>query len=332
MAELTYREALNQALREEMRRDSRVFIIGEEVAYYQGTYKVTQNLLAEFGEQRVVDTPIAEEGIVGTAIGAAMTGLRPVAELMTVNFSLLAMDMIVNHAAKIRLMFNAQVDVPMVIRMPQSAGNQLGAQHSQLFEAYFMHCPGLRVVLPATPADAKGLLKTAIRDNNPVIFLENQSLYSIKGDVPAGEYLLPLGKANVIREGEEITLISYSKMVHECLAAAEELAKDNISAEVIDLRCLNPLDKKTIFDSVKKTRFAIVVNEAWYTGSAGAEIASLINENCFEYLDAPVKRISAYDIPMPYNKNLEQAVLPHKDDIEKVAKRLLMGEELWLKR
>ena len=323
MSEMTYREALNMALKEEMRRDPRVFIIGEDVALYQGAYKVTQGLLAEFGGKRVKDTPISEEIIIGASIGAAMTGLRPVAEMMTINFALLAMDQIANNAAKIHSMFGGQVKVPMVIRAAQGAGKQLGAQHSQHLEAYFLHCPGLRVVMPATPADAKGLLKSAIRDDNPVIFLEDQGLYSTTGDVPAGEYILPLGKANVARHGEDISIISYSRMVLECLEAADELATQGINAEVIDLRCLNPMDTKTIFDSVKKTGMAIVVNEAWRTGSVAAEIASLIMENCFEFLDAPVVRISSQDVPMPYNKELEQAALPHKQDIVNAAIKLL---------
>jgi len=326
MVEITYREALNQALKEEMRRDPKIFIIGEEVAYYQGTYKVTRNLLAEFGDNRVKDTPISEEIIVGTAVGAAISGLRPIAELMTVNFSLLAMDQIINHMAKIYYMFGGQVNVPVVIRTPQGAGKQLGAQHSQMLEAYFFHCPGIKVVLPSSPADAKGLLKTAIRDNNPVMFIEDQDLYSKKGDVPSGDYILPLGKANILKEGEEITLIGYSRSVLDCQKASEELEMKGISAEVIDLRCLSPLDKKTMFDSVRKTGLAIVVNRAWRTGSAAAEIASLITENCFEYLDAPVMRISAQDVPMPYNRDLEQAALPHPEDIVNAAEKLIKGK------
>ena len=327
MGEMSYREALNLALKEEMRRDVRVMVLGEEVAMYQGVYKVTQGLLAEFGNKRVKDTPISEEIIVGAATGAAMGGVRPVAELMTMNFALLAMDQIVNNTAKLHYMFGGQTKVPMVIRIPQGAGKQLGAQHSQHLEAYFMHCPGLRVVMPSNPADAKGLLKSSIRDENPVIFIEDQGLYSTVGEVPEGEYVLPLGKANIIKSGEDLTIISYSRMLLDCIEAAIELEKYNIKAEVIDLRCLNPLDKKTIIDSVNKTGLAIVANEAWMTGSAGAEIASLIMENCFESLDAPVIRISAKDIPMPYNKELEQAALPHKDDIVKTALYLLQGNQ-----
>jgi pyruvate dehydrogenase E1 component beta subunit len=246
MARISYREALNLALREEMKRDSSVVVIGEEVGYYEGAYKVTQGLLAEFGDERVKDMPISEEIIVGAAIGAAMGGLRPVAELMTINFSLLAFDQIINNAAKIHYMFAGQATVPMVIRAAQGSGTQLGAQHSQQLEAYFMHCPGLRVVVPSTPMDAKGLLKTAIRDDNPVIFIEGQGLYSMQGEVPPGDYTIPFGRANIIREGKDITFISYLKMTHECLEAADELAKEGIDAEVIDLRTLNPLDKATI--------------------------------------------------------------------------------------
>lgn len=323
MAELSYREALNQALKEEMRRDPRIIVMGEEVAYYQGAYKVTQGLVAEFGEGRVKDTPIAEEIIVGSSIGAAMGGLRPVAEMMTINFALLAMDQIVNHAAKIHYMFGGQVKVPMVIRSPQGSGKQLGAQHSQHLEAYFVHCPGIYVVAPSTPADAKGLLKSSIRDDNPVLFIEDQGLYSTKGDVPSGDYILPLGKANVVRSGEDVTIVSYSKMVLDCLEAAKELEKFDIEVEIIDLRSLNPLDTKTIFESVKKTGLAIVVNEAWKTGSFAAEIASLVMENCFDYLDAPVVRISSKDVPMPYNKELEYAALPHKEDIKNAVLKLL---------
>lgn len=323
MARISYREALNLALREEMKRDSSIVVIGEEVGYYEGAYKVTQGLLAEFGDERVKDMPISEEIIVGTAIGAAMGGLRPVAELMTINFSLLAFDQIINNAAKIHYMFAGQATVPIVIRAAQGSGTQLGAQHSQQLEVYFMHCPGLRVVVPSTPMDAKGLLKAAIRDDNPVLFIEGQGLYSMQGEVPPGDYTIPFGRANIIREGKDITFISYLKMTHECVDAADELANEGIDAEVIDLRTLNPLDKATIYESVRKTGLALVANEAWRTGSAGAEIASLITENCFEYLDAPVIRVSAMDIPMPYNKELEYAALPHKQDIVNAVRKLL---------
>jgi pyruvate dehydrogenase E1 component beta subunit len=322
MAQITYREALNQALREELERDERVFIMGEEVGYFGGAFKVTDGLLAVFGEKRVRDTPISELTIVGAGIGAAMGGLKPIAELMTVNFGLLAMDQIVNHAAKIHYMFGGHAKVPIVIRAPQGGGHQLGAQHSQSLEAYFLHCPGLRLVIPATPADAKGLLKSAIRQDDPVVFLEHESLYGMKGEVPEGEYLVPLGRANVMREGKDVTIISYSKCVFDALHAAEALENEGIDAEVIDLRTLNPLDMTTVVESVKKTGKAIVVYEGWRTGGAGAEIAAQIHEMAFDSLDAPVERVATLDTPMPYNKKLEHAVLPSPEQIVRAAERL----------
>ncbi|HYA34380.1 MAG TPA: alpha-ketoacid dehydrogenase subunit beta [Candidatus Binataceae bacterium] len=323
MAQMTYREALNVAMREELERDERVFIMGEEVGYFGGAFKVTDGLLATFGEKRVRDTPISELTIVGAGIGAAMGGLRPIVELMTINFGLLAMDQIVNHAAKIRYMFGGKAKVPIVIRAPQGAGHQLGAQHSQSLEAYFLHCPGLRVAIPATPADAKGLLKTALRQDDPVIFLEHESLYGVKGEVPDGEYLVPFGQANVIREGKDLTIISYSKCVYDALRAAESLENDGIDTEVIDLRTLNPLDIKTPIESVKKTGRAIVVYEGWRTGGAGAEIASQLYEAAFDYLDAPVERVATLDTPIPYNAKLEKAALPSPAEIVKAAERIL---------
>lgn len=323
MPELTVRDALNQALREEMLRDETVFVLGEEVAYYEGSYKVTRGLLAEFGENRVLDTPIAEEVIVGCAIGAAMGGLRPVAELMTVNFALLAMDQIINHAAKIHYMFGGQVRVPLVLRMPQGAGRQLGAQHSQQLETYFVHCPGLIVLAPATPADARGLLKSAIRDDNPVIFLENQNLYGKKGDVPEGDHLVPIGKAQVARSGSDITLVGYSSSLFIALEAADLLEMDGISAEVIDLRSLLPLDLETILASVEKTHRVIIVSEGWHTANLACEVAMAIQEHRFDELDAPIQRVTARDVPMPYNKTLEQAALPHARDVVEAARRLL---------
>jgi pyruvate dehydrogenase E1 component beta subunit len=323
MAQITYREALNQALREELDRDERVFIMGEEVGYFGGAFKVTDGLLAVYGEKRVRDTPISELTIVGSGIGAAMGGLKPIVELMTVNFALLAMDQIVNHAAKIHYMFGGHAKVPVVIRAPQGAGHQLGAQHSQSLEAYFLHSPGLRVVIPATPADAKGLLKTCVRQENPVIFLEHESLYGVKGEVPEGEHLVPLGRANVLRVGKDVTIVAYSKCVHDTLAAADALENEGIDAEVIDLRTLNPLDIATIIDSVKKTGKAIVVYEGWRTGGAGAEIAAQIYEAAFDHLDAPVERVATLDTPMPYNARLERAALPSAADIVKVAEQLV---------
>ncbi|MGH7905480.1 MAG: alpha-ketoacid dehydrogenase subunit beta, partial [Candidatus Binataceae bacterium] len=323
MPEISYREALNQALAEEMTRDERVFIMGEEVGYFGGAFKVTDGLLAIYGEKRVRDTPISELTITGAGIGAAMGGLKPVVELMTVNFSLLAMDQIVNHAAKIHYMFGGNARVPVVIRAPQGGGHQLGAQHSQSLEAYFMHAPGLRVVIPATPYDAKGLLKTAIRQEDPVIFLEHESLYSVKGEVPEGEYLIPFGAANVLRQGKDVTIISYSKCVYDSLRAAEALENEGIDAEVIDLRTLNPLDIRTCVESVRKTGKAIMVYEGWRTGGAGAEIAAQIYEAAFDHLDAPIERVATQDTPMPYNARLERAALPAPADIVKSAERLV---------
>ncbi|MGH7949374.1 MAG: alpha-ketoacid dehydrogenase subunit beta [Candidatus Binataceae bacterium] len=323
MAQLSYREALNQALREEMDRDERVFIMGEEVGYFGGAFKVTEGLLAVYGEKRVRDTPISELTIVGSGIGAAMGGLRPVVELMTINFGLLAMDQIVNHAAKMRFMFGGRAKVPVVIRAPQGGGHQLGAQHSQSLEAYFLHCPGLRVVIPATPADAKGLLKTAIRQDDPVVFLEHESLYGVKGEVPDGaEHLVPFGRANVVRPGTDVTIISYSKCVYDSLKAADVLEEGGIDAEVIDLRTLNPLDLTTVLESVRKTTRAVVVYEGWRTGGAGAEIASRIYEAAFDHLDAPVERVATRDSPMPYNAKLERATLPGVEDIVRAAERI----------
>ncbi len=322
MVQITYREALNQALREELERDERVFIMGEEVGYFGGAFKVTDGLLAIFGEKRVRDTPISELTIVGAGIGAAMGGLKPIVELMTINFGLLAMDQIVNHAAKIHYMFGGHAKVPVVIRAPQGGGHQLGAQHSQSLEAYFLHCPGLRVVIPATAADAKGLLKSVIRQDDPVIFLEHESLYGVKGEVPEGEYLVPLGRANVMREGKDVTVVSYSKCVFDALRAAEALENEGIDAEVIDLRTLNPLDLGTVVESVKKTGKAIVVYEGWRTGGAGAEIAAQIYEAAFDSLDAPVERVATLDTPLPYNKRLEHAALPSPDQIVRAAERL----------
>ncbi len=323
MPEITYREALNQALREEMERDSTVFLLGEDVGLYGGSFKVTDGLLAEFGSERVIDTPIAEGSIVGMGVGAAMAGLRPVVELMTVNFALLAMDQIVNHASKIRYMFGGKAKVPMVIRAPGGGGQQLAAQHSQSLEAYFLHCPGLKVVCPAFPAEAKGLLKEAIRDDDPVMFLEHEALYGTKGEVPEGKYNTPIGKAKIIREGKDITIVSFSRMAVLGFKAAQELTKEKIEAEVIDLRSLNPLDVKTIIASIKKTGRAVVVEEGWKTGGVGGEIVSLIMENAFDYLDAPVRRVSGKDVPMPYAKNLEKLAIPQLDDIITVAKDIL---------
>ena len=283
MSEMTYRDALNLALKEEMRRDPTVVTWGEDVALYEGSFKVTRGLLAEFGEERVKDTPISENTIVGVAVGAAMGGLRPVAELMTVNFALLAMDQLVNHMTKIRYMFGGQTHLPMVVRMPGGGGSQLAAQHSQSLETFFMHCPGMHVLYPATPADAKGLLKSAIRDNNPVVFLEHELLYNSKGDVPEDpEFLVPIGSAEVKRVGKDVTIVAYARMTVLALKAAEELEKDGISCEVVDLRSLSPLDTETFLASVRKTGRAVTVEECWRSAGLGGHIAALIHEACFD--------------------------------------------------
>jgi len=325
MPVLTYREALNAALREEMRRDERVFLMGEDIGVFEGAFKVTAGLLKEFGAKRVIDTPIAEEEIVGAGIGAAMLGLRPIVELMTINFSLLASDQIVNHAAKMREMFGGQVEIPLVIRMPGGAGHQLAASHSQSLEVWYAHIPGLIVVAPATPADAKGLLKTSVRDVNPIVFIENEGLYNTRGEVPEGENLIPIGKADVKREGKDVTIISHSRMTLIALEAARRLQDEGISAEVIDLRSLRPLDRKTVANSVRKTNHAVIVEEGWPTYGVSAEVAASIYEDVFDYLDAPVKRIGSAEVPMPYARNLEQAALPHEETVVSAVKAMLEG-------
>jgi pyruvate dehydrogenase E1 component beta subunit len=311
MPEITCREALNQALREEMDRDPSVFILGEDVGLYEGSFKVTRGLLARFGEKRVIDTPISEAGIIGMACGSAMTGLRPIAELMTVNFAIVAMDQIMNNVAVARYMFGGQCSVPLVIRAPGGAGHQLGAQHSHTLDSLFMHCPGLRVVIPSFPADAKGLLKSAIRCDDPVMFIEHEGLYAMKGEVPEGDYTIPLGVADIKREGRHVTLVAVSRMVYVCLEAAQALAKEGIEAEVVDLRGLNPLDMPAVLKSVRKTRRAVTVEESWLTGGWGGEIAARIMEEAFDELDAPVLRVGGADVPMPYNKQLEKAAIPN---------------------
>lgn len=316
MSEMTYRDALNLALKEELRRDPSVVVWGEDVALYEGSFKVTRGLLAEFGEERVRDTPISENTIVGVTIGAAMGGLRPVAELMTVNFALLAMDQIINHMAKIRSMFGGQVSLPLVVRMPGGGGSQLAAQHSQSLESYFMHCPGLRVAYPATPADAKGLLKTAIRDPNPVIFLEHELLYNSKGEVPADpEFVVPFGQARVMREGTDLTIVAYARMAVLALQAAQELEREGLSCEVLDLRTLCPLDEAAILASARRTGRAVVVEECWRTAGLGGDLAQRIHEHCFETLLAPVRRVAGLDVPMPYSREIEKLCLPTVETI-----------------
>ncbi|MFA7405481.1 MAG: alpha-ketoacid dehydrogenase subunit beta [Pelobacteraceae bacterium] len=326
MSEMTYRDALNLALKEEMRHDPSVVVLGEDVALYEGSFKVTRGLLAEFGEERVRDTPISENTIIGVSVGAAMGGLRPVAELMTVNFALLAMDQIINHMAKVRYMFGGQTFLPMTIRMPGGGGSQLGAQHSQSLETYFMHCPGMYVVYPATPADAKGLLKSAIRNNNPVIFLEHELLYNSKGEVPEDpDYLIPIGKADVKRAGEHVTIVAYARMTILALQAAEELVKEGISCEVVDLRSLTPLDDETIVASIRKTGRAVVVEECWRTCGLGAEITARIYESCFDILKAPVKRVSGLDVPMPYSRKIEKVCIPQAETIKQAVLDVMSG-------
>lgn len=324
MAIMTYREAISQALREEMYRDERVFIMGEEVGKWGGTYAVTRGFLDEFGEKRVRDTPIAEGVIVGAAIGAAMAGLRPVAELMTINFAFLAMDQIVNHAAKLHYMFNGQITCPLVIRTVGGGGRQLGATHSQTPDVVFAHFPGLKVVAPGTPADAKGLLKAAIRDDDPVFFIEHATLYSVRGEVPEDEdFLIPIGVSDVKRPGKDVTIVSYSKMLQVSLEAANRLAEEAIEAEVIDLRTLRPLDTRPIVESVRKTNRLVVVEEGWRAYGIGAEIASRIMELAFDDLDAPVRRVAQAEVPLPYNKRLEQMALPQVADVIHAVKDVL---------
>ncbi len=320
--ELTYREALNQAMREEMRRDPRVFLIGEEVGYYQGAFKVSKGFVEEFGPQRVLDTPITEAGFTGLAIGAAMAGLRPIVELMTFNFGILALDQIVNNAAKIRYMSGGQLSVPMVIRGPGSAAHQLAAQHSQSLEAWFCHVPGLKVIAPATPHDAKGLLKSAIRDPNLVIFIEAQLLYGTKGQVGDGEFTIPIGQAAVKRSGRDVTIVAYSKMLLVALEAAEALSKDGIQAEVIDPRTLKPLDLTTIVESVKKTGRLVIVEEGWRFCGLGAQIADSVYAAALDYLDAPIIRVTGEDVPMPYSRPLEDAAIPDKARVIAAVRRV----------
>jgi pyruvate dehydrogenase E1 component beta subunit len=320
MATMRYREALNQALREEMSEDENVFLMGEDIGVFQGAFKVTAGLLEEFGEKRVRDTPISENTIVGAGVGAAMIGLRPVVEIMTVNFSLLALDQIINCAASIRYMFGGQVKVPMVIRMPGGSGHQLGPTHSHNFEALYLHIPGLLVAVPSTAEDAKGLLKAAIRDDNPVIFIEHETLYGQRSEVPDDMGPIRFGEAAIRREGDDITIIGISRMAITAQKAAETLASDHeIEAEVIDPRTLRPLDMDTIVESVKKTNRAVIVEEGWPHGGVGANLAALIQEQAFDYLDAPVGRVTGADVPMPYSKPLEQAAFPHPEHVVQAA-------------
>lgn len=323
MAKITMREAISQALWEEMERDERVFIMGEEVGVWGGTYAVTKGFYDHFGGKRVRDTPIAEAVIIGAAIGSALTGLRPVAELMTINFAFAAMDHIVNEAAKLRYMFGGQFKVPIVIRAPGGGGRQLGATHSQTPDAVFAHFPGLRVVAPGTPEDAKGMLKAAIRSDDPVLFIEHATLYQVRGEVPEGEYVIPLDKAKVQRPGRDVTLVTYSKMLEISLKASEQLAKEGIEVEIVDLRSLRPLDMEPILTSFKKTNKAVIVEEGWRSYGVGAEVASRIYEEAFDYVDSPIKRVAQTEVPLPYNRNLEQMALPQVDDVIKAVKEVI---------
>lgn len=323
MPRITMREAISQALWEEMERDENVFIMGEEVGVWGGTYAVTKGFYDHFGPKRVRDTPIAEAAIVGAAIGAAMNGLRPVAELMTINFAFAAMDHIVNEAAKLRYMFGGQFTIPMVIRTPSGGGRQLGATHSQTPDAIFAHFPGLKVVAPGTPADAKGMLKSAIRSDDPVMFIEHATLYQVRGEVPEEEYTTPLDKSKIQRPGSDVTLVTYSKMLEKSTQAAEELAKEGIEVEIVDLRCLRPLDMEPVLTSFKKTNRAVIVEEGWRSYGVGAEVASRIYEQAFDYVDAPIQRVAQKEVPLPYNRNLEQMALPQVEDVIKAVKEVL---------
>jgi pyruvate dehydrogenase E1 component beta subunit len=332
MPVVTYRQALNKTLSEELARDPNVVLMGEEIGKFQGSYRITEGLLNEFGKKRVVDTPISEEGFVGLAVGAAMLGLRPVVEIMTINFILVAIDQIVNHAAKIHYMFGGQARVPLVIRTPSGGVGQLAATHSQNFENWFAYCPGLKVVAPSTPYDAGRLLRAAIRDDDPVIFIESLALYDTKGEVPEDDdSLLPIGTAEVKRQGTDITVVAYSRMTVIALQVAQLLEKKGISVEVVDLRSLRPLDRPTIIDSVKKTNRAIVIEEGWRSYGIGAEIAATIQEEAFDYLDAPVQRVAGVEVPLPYAVKLSQASKPGAQDLENAIYRALEGGKRWQK-
>jgi pyruvate/2-oxoglutarate/acetoin dehydrogenase E1 component len=321
---MTIRDALREALREELLADERVFLMGEDIGAYGGSYAVTKGFLEEFGPERIRDTPISELVIVGAGIGAAMAGLRPMVELMTINFSLLAFDQIINNASKLHYMSAGQIKVPLVIRMASGAGSQLGAQHSHSLEGWYAHVPGLKVVCPSNPRDAKGLLKTAFRDDNPVIFIEHTAIYSLKGEVPEGEYFVPFGQANVVRPGRDVTIVGYSGSVHQGLRAASMLAEqDEVEAEVIDLRTLRPLDLETVLASVRRTNHAVIVEDDWRFGGFAGEVVSLIQEHAFDALDAPIARVCGADVPMPYSRALEMAALPSEQQIVDAVRRML---------
>ncbi len=311
MKNVVFREALREALTEEMRRDENVFLMGEEVAQYNGAYKVSQGLLDEFGPRRVIDTPISELGFAGIGVGAAMNGLRPVIEFMTFNFSLVAIDQVVNSASKMLEMSGGQINVPIVFRGPTASAGMLAAQHSNAFDSWYANCAGLKVIVPSNPLDAKGLLKSAIRDNDPVIFMESEQMYGDKGDIPEGEYLIPIGVADIKREGTDVTIVSFGRIMKVAMAAALELQKENISAEVIDLRTIRPIDYATVINSVKKTNRLVIVEEAWPLGSIATEVAFKVQKDAFDFLDAPVRRVVSADVPLPYAPNLIELALPN---------------------
>lgn len=325
---ITYRQALNDVLGEELARDPNVLLMGEEIGVFQGSYRITEGLLQEFGPKRVVDAPIAEEGFVGIAVGAAMLGVRPIVEIMTINFILVAIDQIVNHASKIHYMFGGQVRVPLVIRAPSGGTGQLGATHSQSFENWFAYCPGLKVVAPATPYDVKGLMRAAVRDDDPVIFIESLALYDTKGEVPDDDdFVVPIGLAEVKREGSDVTVVSYSRMTAVALQVAQRLESEGISVEVIDLRSLRPLDRPTIIASVKKTNHAVVIAEDWYSYGITAELAATIQEEAFDYLDAPVRRVAGLEVPLPYAKDLSAASKPSANSLVHAIRSVLHGKK-----
>tara|TARA_B100000886_G_C20389314_1_gene477520 strand:- start:428 stop:1408 length:981 start_codon:yes stop_codon:yes gene_type:complete len=315
MREIQFREAVCEAMSEEMRRDSSIYLMGEEVAEYNGAYKASKGMLDEFGEKRVIDTPISELGFAGIGVGSAMNGLRPIIEFMTFNFSLVAIDQIISNAAKMRQMSGGQFPIPIVFRGPTASAGQLGATHSQAFESWYANCPGLKVIVPSNPYDAKGLLKSAIRDDDPVIFMESEQMYGDKGEVPEGEYLIPIGVAEVKRKGADVTIVSFGKIIKEAYKAADELAEQGIEAEVIDLRTVRPIDYDTITESVKKTNRLVILEESWPLGSIATEIAFKIQKDAFDFLDAPIKRVTCLDTPMAYAPTLVEAFLPNKDKL-----------------
>ena len=322
MREIQFREAVCEAMSEEMRKDSSIYLMGEEVAEYNGAYKASKGMLDEFGEKRVIDTPISELGFAGVGVGSAMNGLRPIIEFMTFNFSLVAIDQIISNAAKMRQMSGGQFPIPIVFRGPTASAGQLGATHSQAFESWYANCPGLKVVVPSNPYDAKGLLKSAIRDNDPVIFMESEQMYGDKGEVPEGEYLIPMGVAEVKRKGTDVTIVSFGKIIKEAYKAADELAEQGIEAEVIDLRTVRPIDYDTIIESVKKTNRLVVLEESWPLGSIATEIAFKIQKDAFDFLDAPIKRVTCLDTPMAYAPTLVEAFLPNKDKLIEAVKEV----------